>query len=179
MRKSGLEASNYMKRLSLTGARGVKGWCLKTCRLAWDLGVDEESAIKEWESIPDRFKNDKPNQAPVGAPHFWRVGKFGHVAIQSEERGKVWSTDAPVGDMIGLVGIPWFERKWGAEYLGWSSQFQNKRLPLDDEPAPKAVEEEPAPVVVEKPAVVVEDTKVEAKPVKAAVKKAAPKKEKK
>lgn len=136
MRKSGAEAAAYMRNLAASGATGVKGFCLRTCRLAWGLAPDEPSAIAEWNSIPDRYKNTDPLKAPVGAPHFWRVGKFGHVAIQADHEGYVWSTDAPTANKVGLVDIIWFKKNWRAEYLGWSKQFQNKVLPLGAE-APK------------------------------------------
>lgn len=136
MRKNGAEAAAYMAGLAKQQASGVKNWCLRTCRLAWGLPPDEESAIKEWESIPDKFKHTDPLTAPVGAPHFWKVGKFGHIALQAEHEGFVWSTDAPVTDKVGLVAIPWFAKKWRAVYLGWAEQLNNKELPLGVE-APK------------------------------------------
>lgn len=137
MRKSGKEAAAYMKGLRDNGATGVKGYCLKTCRLAWDLPADEPSAIEEWKSIPDKFKHTDPMKAPIGAPHFWSVGKYGHIALQAEHEGFVWSTDAPTSNKVGLVHIDWFAKHWRAKYLGWSSQLQNKTLPLGKE-APKA-----------------------------------------
>ena len=136
MRKNGAEAAAYMAGLAKAGATGVKGMCLRTCRLAWGLPADQPSAIKEWESIPAKFKHTDPNTAPVGAPHFWRGGKYGHVAIQAEHEGYVWSTDAPTSNKVGLVDILWFKTKWRYTYLGWSSQLQNKPLPLGAE-APK------------------------------------------
>lgn len=143
MRKSGAEAAAYMAGLAKNKAHGVKGVCLQTCRLAWGLAPDEPSAIKEWESIPDKFKHADPLTAPVGAPHFWLVGKYGHIALQAEHEGFVWSTDLPVGDQVGLVAITYVSDKWRARYLGWSSQLNNKRLPLGGE-APKAEEAAPA-----------------------------------
>lgn len=136
MRKSGFEAVAYMETLAKKGATGVKGFCLRTCRLAWGLPADQPSAIKEWESIPAKFRNTNPNTAPVGAPHFWRGGKYGHVALQAEHEGYVWTTDLPVPNKVGLVDIDVINRKWRYTYLGWSSSFQNNALPLRGE-APK------------------------------------------
>lgn len=130
--KTGLQASDYMKQLHKTGATGVRGWCLRTCRTAWGLGGDEMSAIKEWNSIPADKKSLKWWKAPVGAPHFWAVGANGHVALQSRVKGIVWSTDAPVSDKVGPVSIKWFAKHWRAHYLGWSTEFQNKNLPLKE-----------------------------------------------
>lgn len=126
----------YMATLSKNNATGVKGFCLRTCRLAWGLGSDQGSAIKEWESIHPRFKHTDPMKAPVGAPHFWAGGKYGHVALQAEHEGYVWTTDLPVPNKVGLVDILFINRKWGYKYLGWSDQFQNVKLPLGTE-APK------------------------------------------
>lgn len=129
MRKKGRDAAEWMRLASKAGMTGVQGWCLRTCRNAWSLPADNPSAILEWKSIPAEKKNNKWWLAPVGAPHFWEGGEFGHVAIQSGLKGYVWSTDAPVPDKIGRVSIFWFGKRWNYKYLGWSSEFQNKPLP--------------------------------------------------
>lgn len=133
MRKTGKDAVRWMWLHSKAGTTGFEGWCLKTCRKAWDLPADQPSAIEEWFSIPPEKRVDKKWWlAPTGAPHFWAGGKFGHVALQSGVKGFVWSTDAPVGDRIGKVRITWFKKRWGYTYLGWASEFQNKQLPLKE-----------------------------------------------
>ena len=134
--RNATQAVAYMRDLAKTGATGVKGYCLRTCRLAWGLGSDQPSAIKEWESIPPRHKHLNPNTAPVGAPHFWAGGKYGHVALQAEHEGYVWTTDLPTPNKVGLVDIALINKKWRYRYLGWSSSFQNQTLPLGIE-APK------------------------------------------
>ena len=136
MRKNGAAAAAYMASLSRNGATGVKGYCLRTCRLAWDLGADQGSAYAEWNSIPVAHRHYDPTTAPVGAPHFWYGGKYGHVALQAEHEGYVWTTDLPTSNKVGLVDIKFVASKWGYRYLGWSSQFQNQVLPLAGE-APK------------------------------------------
>lgn len=136
MRKTGIAAALYMGSLARNKATGVKGYCLRTCRLAWGLPADDVSAIKEWESIPVKNRHTNPNTAPVGAPHFWKGGKFGHVAIQAEHEGYVWTTDLPEVNKVGLVDIKFINRKWGYTYLGWSDVFQGAKLPLGAE-APK------------------------------------------
>lgn len=141
MRNSGAAAAAYMRDLARNGASGVKGMCLKTCRLAWGLPADEPSAIEEWRSIPLKHRHSDKLTAAVGAPHFWGPknklsGRFGHVAIQAEHEGFVWTTDLPTPDRVGLVHIDLISKRWGMPYLGWSSQFQNQILPLGKE-APK------------------------------------------
>lgn len=134
MRKSGLQVAAYMAGLAKNGARGVAGMCQKTCHIAWGLPGGEPSAIAEWNSIPPIHKHKDPLTAPVGYPHFWKVGKWGHVAIQAEHEGFVWSTDLPVNDRVGLVSIDFVNKKWKAQYLGWSDFYMDRKLP----PAPEA-----------------------------------------
>lgn len=137
MRNNGRAAVNWMWTASKTGLSGVKGYCLRTCRMAWGLPADDPSAIREWESIPAHMKVSKKWWlAPVGAPHFWAGGKHGHVALQSGIKGFVWSTDAPVADRVGKVTIGWFKKNWGYTYLGWSKEFQSEPLPLGEKPKP-------------------------------------------
>lgn len=141
MRKNGLQAVAYMEGLSKKGAAGVKGMCLKTCRLAWGLPGGTPSAIMAWNSVPPAHRHRDPMKAPIGAPHFWTgsrgaLKKYGHIALQAEHEGFVWSTDAPDTDKVGLVHLDWFQKKWGATYLGWSSMLNGEKLPLGEE-APK------------------------------------------
>lgn len=129
--KTAKEAVRYMYELRRDGATGLAGWCLRTCRKAWGLPADQPSAIKEWESIPDHAKSRKWWLAPLGAPHFWETPSgFGHVALQSRVPGRVWSTDAPFADRVGVVRLSFFRKRWGARYLGWSKQLNNHSLPL-------------------------------------------------
>lgn len=130
MKKSGLLAFRQMLAWKKAGVTGVKGYCLRTCRQAWGLPPQDESAIKEWESIPAnrKFKNWK--DAPIGAPHFWAGGQYGHIALQSNKKGYVISTDAPISDKIGIVPIGWFAKRWRYRYLGWTTELQDSKLPL-------------------------------------------------
>ena len=128
--RTGQDAVKYMWRESAKGTTGFAGWCLKTCRTAWGLPADERSAIQEWDSIPNNLKSRKWWLAPAGAPHFWKGGEFGHVALQSNVKGFVWTTDAPNPDRIGKVSLFWFRKNWNYKYLGWSKEFQNVVLPV-------------------------------------------------
>lgn len=125
--RTGLEAFQAMKTL-MNGQTGFAGWCLRTCRQAWGLPGDENDAISEWNSIPKEHRHTDPMAAPVGAPHFWKIGKHGHVALQALVAGRVISTDAPEKDLVGIVTLDWFEVHWGAQYLGWATEFQNKNI---------------------------------------------------
>lgn len=139
--RTAIQAVAYMRDLAKQKAGGVKGLCLKTCRTAWGLPGGVPSAAAAWKSIPPSHKHSDPTKAPVGAPHFWTgrrgaLAKYGHIALQAEHENFVWSTDAPVTDRVGLVDIEWFEKKWGAKYLGWTDMLQGQKLPLGPE-APK------------------------------------------
>jgi hypothetical protein len=134
MQKSGVAAAKQMWLWMKSKRSGVQGYCLRTCREAWELPAQDASAIKEWESIPKSRKFTNWRDAPVGAPHFWSGGQYGHIALQSNIRGYVLSTDAPVGDLIGRVQIGWFRKRWGYKYLGWTTELQNRKLPLGQMP---------------------------------------------
>ncbi len=136
MRSTGKEAIAWMRMVSKEQMTGVKGYCLRTCRLAWGLTSDQPSAIKEWESIPAKDKHTQWWTAPVGAPHFWRGGKYGHVALQANIKGLVYTTDAPVSDKVGRVTIGYFKKHWNYQYLGWADSFQNKNIPLPNKTVP-------------------------------------------
>jgi hypothetical protein len=126
--RTGVEAAEQMKAWAAGKKSGVKGMCLKTCRLAYDIPAKHPSAIEAWKAA--KTKHTDSVYAPIGAAHFWEIGKFGHIAIQSGELGKVWSTDAPKTDFIGKVSIGWFAQKWGAKYLGWTDSLNGKKLGL-------------------------------------------------
>lgn len=134
MQKSGVAAARQMWLWMKSKRTGVQGYCLKTCREAWDLPAQDPSAIEEWESIRPSRKFTNWRDAPIGAPHFWAGGKYGHIALQANKKGYVLSTDAPKGDLIGRVRISWFPKYWGYKYLGWTTELQGKKLPLKEMP---------------------------------------------
>jgi hypothetical protein len=136
MRRNGLEAVAYMAGLAKKGARGVNNRCLQTVRIAWGLPSEDPSAIAEWNSIPINRRRYDPLKAPIGAPHFWKGGKYGHVAMQAEHEGFVWTTDLPDKDRVGLVASPYINKRWKYQYLGWSLELQNAKLPLGPEAPP-------------------------------------------
>ena len=123
-----------MAKWSAEGKTGFKGWCLRTCRTAWGISGKYPSAIEAWKAIPQHRKNTVPGKAPIGAVHFFDIGKFGHIVIQSDTVGMVWGTDAPDSDKVGLVNLSWFSKHWHAKYLGWSTNFNGVDLPCPDMP---------------------------------------------
>lgn len=132
--KTAKEAVNTMKAHSKAGTTGFGGWCLRTVRQAWGLPGTTASAIKAWNAVPANKRHTDPKKAPIGAVHFFDIGKHGHIVMQSELKGKVWGTDAPVFDKVGLVNLAWFSKHWGAKYLGWSAYLNGKDLPVSEMP---------------------------------------------
>jgi LysM repeat protein len=134
--KTANEAVEAMRKHYQLDSRGFAGWCLKTVRTAWGLPATQVSAISAWKSIPASKKHTNPAEAPIGAPHFFDIGKFGHVVMQSDFVGQVWGVDAPAHDKVGKVNLSWFQKNWGknCKYLGWSTHLNGKDLPLKQMP---------------------------------------------
>lgn len=142
MRANPMQAIAYMRGLAAKQAAGVKGMCLRTIQSAWAVPAVAPSAIAAWRMIPANERHTDRNTAGVGACHFWTgrkggLAKYGHIAMQAEHEGFVWSTDVPVADRVGLVHIDYFEKNWGAIYLGWSTNLEGFRLPVSAVEAPK------------------------------------------
>ena len=134
MKKTGVAAANQMKRWSEAGKRGVKGLCLKTCREAWGIGAKYPSAIIAWRNTPAKFRHTDPKTCPIGGVHYYEGGKYGHIVIQSDIKNKVWGTDLPVSDRIGLHHRRLPVNRWKYKYLGWSNWLNGQVLPLKDMP---------------------------------------------
>lgn len=110
------------------------GICHKTCQDAWGLPVKYASAIDAWNHVPKNHRHTDPTKAPIGAPHFWSGGSFGHVALQSNRKGYVLTTDAPNPGHVGEVKLTYFPKYWGKKYLGWASMYNDVELQLEDMP---------------------------------------------
>jgi len=130
---TGLQAFSHMKQLMVNHVSGVRGYCHKTCQNAWGLPVKYASALDAWNHVPVKARHTDPTKAPIGAPHFWDE-HYGHVALQSDRKGYVISTDAPVGNFVGEVPVEWFAKHWGKKYLGWASVYNDVDLLLKDMP---------------------------------------------
>jgi hypothetical protein len=130
---TGLQAFSHMKQMMLNHVSGVSGRCHATCQNAWGLPVKYASAIDAWNHVPLKARHTDPTKAPIGAPHFWDE-HYGHVALQSDRKGYVISTDAPTNNFVGEVPIDWFTKHWGKKYLGWASVYNDVDLVLKDMP---------------------------------------------
>jgi CHAP domain len=83
------------------------------------------SAIQHWVQIPVKWKRTT-GRPPVGSLVFWKVGKYGHVAVvvQSNLLGvKVVSGDIVAKSKISIVPLSLITKKWGAQYLGWAYPY--------------------------------------------------------
>ena len=131
---TGLQAFNHLKQMMVNHVSGVQGECHRTCQNAWGLPVKYASAIDAWNHVPASARHTDPSKAPVGSPHFFQGGNFGHVCLQSDKKGVVISTDAPVTNYVGEVPLDWFVKHWGKKYLGWASVYNDVELQLKDMP---------------------------------------------
>ena len=133
---TGLQAYANMKALMVKHVSGVKGYCHKTCQNSWQLPVKYQSALDAWNHIPPQHRHTDPALAPVGVPHFWHSVNdvYGHVALQSDKKGIVISTDAPIDNYVGEVPLTWFKSHWGKTYLGWGSMYNDVVLHTDEMP---------------------------------------------
>ncbi len=125
---SGKDAADQMQKWHIEGKTNVQGLCLKTCRQAWKLPAKYPSAILAWNNTPKKNKFTDPMKAPVGATHFWKGGKYGHVASQSHQPGYVWSTDLLDKNKIGLIYYTVVYDKWKSKYLGWTNKLNGVDL---------------------------------------------------
>ena len=134
MKRTGRAAARQMERWSEAGKTNVKGLCLKTCREAWGIAAKYPSAIIAWNNTPSKYKHKDFKLAPIGAVHYYRGGKYGHIVIQSELRNRVWGTDLPTVNKIGLHHRRLPINRWKYTYLGWASWLNGHELPVKDMP---------------------------------------------
>lgn len=135
-KKTGIQAYANMKALMIKHVSGVKGYCHRTCQNAWKLPIKYNSALDAWNNTPKNHRHSDPRLAPIGVPHYWSApgDKYGHVALQSDKKGIVISSDAPISDYVGEVPLTWFKTHWGKTYLGWGSMYNDVILDANEMP---------------------------------------------
>lgn len=108
-----------------TSPRG-NGLCLQFTRTVLGVPALFGSAIEAWGHVApgDRHGGQSP---PPGVPVFWRVGRWGHVAV-SAGGGYVWSTDILRKGKVDKVCIAYLSHAWNATYLGWAETLNNRRV---------------------------------------------------
>ncbi|MCB0877578.1 MAG: C40 family peptidase [Thermoleophilia bacterium] len=83
-----------------------------------------ETAIKQWQIMPDSMKHRGDSNPPPGALVFWDTGagRAGHVAVYLGD-GKIASNDIRRSGKIDIVPLSEISKKWGAKYLGWTPPY--------------------------------------------------------
>lgn len=104
------------------------GMCLWHVQDAFNSPHLYPSAIAQWNAAA--FKHHD-RDIPIGAPVFYRGGKFGHIVIYVGN-GRVRSSDAGGSGRMATVPIDWFKQHWGYEYLGWSGDIGGQKIAFDD-----------------------------------------------
>jgi hypothetical protein len=92
------------------------------------------SAIVAWNNANSKHSTGIP---PAGTFVFWKIGKFGHIAI-SAGGGFCWSTDIRGAGTVARVPISEIKARWGGTYLGWTEDVNEVRVytPPKAPPAP-------------------------------------------
>lgn len=125
-----MSARTYLEALSWaiaqvkSASRDWTGWCLVFVRSCFNVPAKYPSAIEAWSHAKYKHTGGVP---PKGAPVFWRVGKFGHIAI-SDGGGYVYSTDILRRGKVDRVPITYVTSHWKATYLGWTEDVNDVRV---------------------------------------------------
>ena len=168
LKSSGQAASDDMYQLHITHAHHpdhsadcIQNHCLETCQDAWGVppGHYAPDAYHAWLAVPAAHRHTDPTKAPVGAPHFWvnhsgpSFPGYGHIALQSDVIGHVWSTDCQVPNEVGMQTTAWFSSPvgWNMVYLGWTDYLEGYALPVHT--MPTKVPGKPNQTVPQKPVV--------------------------
>ena len=121
--KNGNEAARAFKKKT----HNQVGKCLWECQEIYPTNHWYPSAWSQWQNAKKPHNGKK---APVGAPMYYRGGKYGHVVLYVGN-GMVRSTDAGGAGKMATVPIEWFQRAWGYEYVGWSEDLGGKMIDFD------------------------------------------------
>jgi hypothetical protein len=114
-------------------------WCET---LLWRItGAGRASAILAFRASGAIVSRD-PMLAPPGAIHWWDIGKYGHVAMATENGWALMASRRvrqPWGDAIGVTPVADYTAQVGAKtYLGWTldhcGQIITNDLPIVAEP---------------------------------------------
>lgn len=77
--------------------------------------------------------NKNYSRAPVGAFHFWDIGRYGHVGVDLRGKGvavgmATRAVTTVLGAAIGFTSVAYYTRLKGAKYLGWSTGYAGAKL---------------------------------------------------
>lgn len=116
------------KRQVDDASRDWTGLCLAFVRTVWGIeptGIPHANA--GWERSTKRHDDLRPAK---GAPVYWKVGQYGHVAL-SAGGGAVYTTDFKRRGKVDVVSIGAITSGWNADYRGWTEDYcGNGDLPV-------------------------------------------------
>jgi hypothetical protein len=113
------------------------GLCLQFVRMAFGLASLYGSAIVAWDNAERKHPTTDAKTIPRGVPVFWRIGKFGHVAL-SLGGGLCLSTDVRRRGRVDIVRIDHIREAWGAQLLGWTEDLNGVTVWQNKPKAPAA-----------------------------------------
>lgn len=84
--------------------------------------------------------NGNPAMAPIGAWHFWDIGRYGHVGVDLSSGGiDVFMATGHLREgwqaYLGINSVDGYTRATGAKYLGWTTNYRGGVYNLPLEPA--------------------------------------------
>lgn len=127
-RKAGLE---FAHREHVDPSRWWENDCQMFSRMALGApgGLIFDTAKKAFLQIPHADRHPVGGKhPPAGVPVYFRLpNPFWHAAI-SAGKGLIWSTDITRRGRIDKVSIGYLERRWGADYLGWTESINRRRV---------------------------------------------------
>jgi len=114
-------------RESLHATRDYRGLCLRAVRQLLAVPARDPNARAAWEATPARDRHE--GHPPPGAPIFWAVGRYGHVALSAGAQ-LCWTTDLLRPGKLDVVPLVQIRHLWGADLHGWTSSLNGVRLDL-------------------------------------------------
>lgn len=138
--------------------------CLGMCGAAWAISPVGGGGAwpNAWDAWTRSNQHPPSESPPPGAPVYWALmstspntGKrmnYGHIAIADDVDGLCWSIDIRRHGKIDRVPINEITSRWGARYVGWTSDLEGVSLPLwAPEPLPPSPPPPPVPTPVPHP----------------------------
>lgn len=117
--------------------RDWTGYCLMFVRMCFGLAAGFPSAIAAWDGAERKHPTTDANTIPRGVPVYWRVGKYGHVAL-SLGGGLCLSTDVARPGRVDIVRIDRIREAWNAQLLGWTEDLNGAIIWHNTPKAPPA-----------------------------------------
>jgi hypothetical protein len=111
---------------------------------AWDVHpAGWPDAWDCWQRGTDGARHDPSEPARPGAPVFFDLmatgsdgvqRRYGHIAVAANEPGYCYSIDFVRHGQVDKVAISDISKKWGGQYVGWSTSLMGVALPFGPPP---------------------------------------------